>query len=90
MRILFIATGFAPYTFSENIVNSKLVMAFLAKGWEVDVISKKDEGATYTTHLEEEWGVLKPLIHELSYPVGGPLVRWWDTIACLSSRTAPA
>lgn len=42
MKILFIASGYLPYTFSENLCNAKLVYALQEAGWHVDVISKKD------------------------------------------------
>ena len=44
MKILFITIGFAPYSFSESLCNSKLVLAMQEKGWEIDVISRRDNG----------------------------------------------
>ena len=43
MRILYIASGYLPYTFSENLCNGKLVYAMKLNGWDVDVISRVDE-----------------------------------------------
>ena len=79
MKILFIATGFAPYSFSENIVNSKLVLAFLKEGWQVDVISRKDEGHSYSNNWDNEWKELQHLTHEVIYPIGNKFERFWDT-----------
>jgi glycosyltransferase involved in cell wall biosynthesis len=69
MNILFITTGFAPYEFSENIVNSKLVLAFLDEGWDVDVITKHDEGDTYSKDWGQPWESLSPHVTEVGYPV---------------------
>ena len=66
MKILFLATGFAPYLFSENIVNSKLVTIFLNKGLDVRVISKKDEGPIYGSDWSE-WKSLKNITYEITY-----------------------
>ena len=79
IKILFIATGFAPYSFSENIVNSKLVLAFLDAGWKVDVISRKDEGPTYSDRWDNEWSELQGITHEVTYPIGNKLERVLDT-----------
>lgn len=80
MKILFIATGFAPYSFSENIVNSKLVLAFLKTGWKVDVISRKDDGSVYSSNWDNEWKELQYLTHEIIYPKGNKLERLLDTL----------
>ena len=80
MKILFIATGFAPYSFSENIINSKLALAFLKAGWKVDVISRKDEGNAYSSNWDNEWKKLQHLTHEVVYPTGNKLERFWDTV----------
>ena len=67
MRILFIAPGYLPYTFSENLCNGKLVYALQEKGWEVDVISRIDEGPTYCSEWQEPWLPLKKHTYEISY-----------------------
>ena len=54
MNILLIG-GFLPYTFSENLCNGKLVYALQEAGIHVDVISRKDEGATYDKSWKEPW-----------------------------------
>jgi len=69
-RILMFAPGFAPYSFSENIVNSKLALAFKEHGWDVDVISRVDEGPLYDADWDEPWLPLKPLTHTVVYPPG--------------------
>lgn len=80
MKILFIASGFPPYMFSENIVNGKLVLAFQKEGWEVDVISKKDEGNIYSENWVEPFVSLKKNTHEVTYSKGKKLVRIFDLI----------
>lgn len=83
MRILFIAPGYLPYTFSENLCNGKLVYALQQNGWEVDVISRKDEGPTYCSEWQEPWLPLKEHTYEISYPVGNKVSRMADL--CYSS-----
>ena len=80
MRALLIATGYLPYTFSENLCNAKLVYALQEKGWEVDVISRVDEGNTYCTEWQEPWLCLKPNVYEVTYPVGNKVSRIWDLL----------
>jgi glycosyltransferase involved in cell wall biosynthesis len=89
MKILFIATGFAPYSFSENIINSKLILAFLKAGWTVDVISRKDEGDAYSTNWDNEWKELQPLTHEIVYPTGNKWERFYDTLISSLSMGIP-
>ena len=59
MKLLFIASGYLPYTFSENLCNAKLVYALQRHGCHVDVISKRDEGATYSAEWTEPWLALR-------------------------------
>ena len=80
MRILFITAGYLPYTFSECLCNAKLVFALQEKGWEVDVISKKDEGPTYCSQWQSPWLPLKAHTYEISYSAGGKLLRLFDII----------
>lgn len=77
-RILMFAPGFAPYSFSENIVNSKLVLAFKEHGWDLDVISRVDEGPLYDATWSEPWLPLKSLTHTVAYPPGNKIVRFLD------------
>ena len=78
MRLLLIASGFLPYTFSENLCNGKLVYAMYKKGWQVDVISKMDEGPAYSMEWTEPWLPLKENVHTVTYPIGGKLFRSCD------------
>jgi glycosyltransferase involved in cell wall biosynthesis len=68
MKILLFAPGFAPYAASENIVNSKLVLAMMRKGWHVDVVSKVDETPYYGDQWKEPWLPLRNITHEIAYP----------------------
>lgn len=80
MRLLLIAPGYLPYTFSENLCNGKLAYAMYRKGWQVDVISKKDEGPAYSTEWTEPWIPLKDNDTMLTYPVGNKLTQIYDTL----------
>ena len=80
MRALFIAPGYLPYTFSENLCNAKLVYALQKSGWEVDVISKVDEGPTYCKEWQEPWLDLRPHCYEVTYPVGNKVERFFDLL----------
>lgn len=73
-----IATGYLPYQFSENLCNAKLVYALQKAGYEVDVISKKDDGTTYDCEWKQEWLPLKHSSHTLSYPLGNKFERLID------------
>ncbi|HUX95278.1 MAG TPA: glycosyltransferase [Bacteroidales bacterium] len=57
-RILLITTGFAPYEFSEAIVNSKLVLVLKEAGHEVDVITRESK-QVYSTGWSELWEPLR-------------------------------
>jgi glycosyltransferase involved in cell wall biosynthesis len=61
-RILMITTGFAPYEFSEALVNSKLVLAFKENGYDVDVISR-ESNQTYYSDWSKLWSPLKQCVH---------------------------
>lgn len=80
MKALLIATGYLPYTFSENLCNAKLVYALQENGWEVDVISRVDEGNTYCTEWQEPWLCLQPNVYEVTYPVGNKFSRILDLL----------
>ena len=83
-RILMFSPGFAPYSFSENLVSSKLALAMLERGWQVEVISREDEGPLYGDHWTEPWLPLKRHTHEIRYDLGRPLIRYaqraWDSV----------
>jgi len=78
------APGFAPYAASENLVNSKLALAMINRGWDVSIISARDEGFNYGTDWVEPWLKLKQYTHEVTYEFGKPLnrvfQRLWSTI----------
>jgi len=57
-----ITTGFAPYEFSEAIVNSKLVLALKNAGHEVDVISRESK-QVYAANWTKIWDPLKASIY---------------------------
>lgn len=82
MKLLMITSGYLPYTFSENLCNGKLAYAMYRKGWQVDVISKEDEGPVYDKSNEwtEPWLPLKDRNITLTYPLGGKLTRLYDTL----------
>ena len=80
MRALLIATGYLPYTFSENLCNAKLVYALQENGWDVDVISRVDEGNTYCTEWQEPWLCLQPNVYEVTYPAGNKISRILDLL----------
>jgi len=77
--------GFAPYAASENLVNSKLALAMINRGWDVTVISARDEGFKYSSEWVEPWLRLEDRTHEISYDFGKPLNRFlqriWYSIA---------
>lgn len=75
-----IATGFLPYQFSENLCNAKLVFALREAGYEIDVISRHDEGCTYDSEWKTEWLPLKELTHTITYPIGNMSGRLIDVI----------
>lgn len=78
MKLLFIASGYLPYTFSENLCNAKLVYAMQKLGWQVDVVSKRDEGSTYSVEWSAPWLSLKEHTFEVGYPSGSLLWRVSD------------
>ena len=80
MKILFIATGFLPYLFSENLCNAKLVYALQKAGWDIDVISKPHELPSYGKGWSEPWLNLEPHTYEVSYKKGTTMVRFTDVI----------
>lgn len=90
MKLLFICTGFLPYTFSENLCNGKLVYALLKAGYEIDIISKKDEGPQYDSKWQEPWLPLMPLTHEVSYKNGSKFQRIIDILySCFTLHLLP-
>ena len=80
MKILFITIGFAPYSFSESLCNSKLVLAMQKEGWEVDVISRIDRGTNYSEIWTEPWMQLKDTTYYAEYPFGNKVTRIFDVM----------
>ena len=78
MKLLLITTGYLPYIFSENLCNAKLVHAFMQAGWEVDVISRTDEGVTYSAEWTEPWLSHKEHTYEVKYSRGNKIKRCFD------------
>jgi len=60
---------------SANINNSKLALAMLNRGWDVEVISQRDEGFTYDVAWVEPWTSLEPHTHVIPYEPCDPLTR---------------
>ncbi len=80
MRISFIAAGFPPYEFSENIVNGKLVLALIREGHKVVVVSRTDEGPVYNAEWRDPWLPLKDITNIITYPKGNRLTRLLDIV----------
>lgn len=82
-KILIFAPVFAPLANPEAFSNSKLALAFLEEGWEVDIISRNLVGNIdydYGSAWEEPWKALKKHTIELDYPLGNKIIRWSETI----------
>jgi glycosyltransferase involved in cell wall biosynthesis len=82
MKILFITIAFAPDEFSESIVNSKLVLAFKKAGHQVDVISRREFGPTYSSFWNEPWSSLRNDTTQINYDLGSKWRRFLDIIKC--------
>jgi len=80
MKALLITTGYLPYTFSECLCNAKLVYALQKNGWEVDVISRSDDGLSYSREWNEPWLCLRQNTYEITYPLGNSFSRFCDLI----------
>ena len=80
MKALLITIGYVPYAFSEALCNAKLVYALQHSGWEVDVISRVDDGHNYSTKWQEPWMCLKPHTYEMAYPLGNKVTRTLDLL----------
>ena len=80
MKALLLTTGYLPYTFSECLCNAKLVYALQENGWEVDVISRVNEGESYSTEWQEPWLCLQPNLYEVTYPMGSTFSRCSDSL----------
>lgn len=80
MKALLITIGYVPYAFSEALCNAKLVYALQQRGWEVDVISRVDDGHNYSTEWQEPWMCLKAHTHEIVYSLGNKITRTLDLL----------
>lgn len=81
-RILMFTPGFAPLANPEAIVNSKLVLAMLNAGWDVDVISRQYIGNIeydYGSRWVEPWLPLQTHTHEIEYDTISGAYRIGDT-----------
>jgi len=81
-RILMFSPAFAPLANPEAIVNSKLALAMLDAGWEVDIISRNLSSMTdydYGSVWISPWLQLKPHTHEIQYELGNKAKRFFDT-----------
>jgi glycosyltransferase involved in cell wall biosynthesis len=60
---------FAPYCYppagSEAIVTSKLLLAMIDAGWEIDVISQSDFGHYYPASKNGIWDPIKKIVHNI-------------------------
>jgi glycosyltransferase involved in cell wall biosynthesis len=84
-RALFFAPQFAPFANPEAFVNNKLVLAFMARGWHVDVLTRSYGGTVpydYGSVWTEPWLPLRNVAHEIKYHTGGALLKTADTIRC--------
>lgn len=80
MRILIIATGYAPYMFSEAICNAKLALALRQEGIEVDAITKTEHGPAYSNEWTTPWDQLQSSTTVIDYPLGSKLQRTADVL----------
>lgn len=77
------AVGFAPLANPEAIVNSKLALAFLDAGWEVDVVTRNLSGVCsydYGSDWVDPWLPLRPITHAPDYSSEGSVKRIIDTV----------
>ena len=80
MKLLMIAWGYVPYSFSEGLCNAKLNYALDEKGIEVTTISRVDTGNTYDKSWTSPWDKLKENTILIDYPRGNFLTRSCDII----------
>lgn len=46
----------------------------------MDVISRSDEGPTYSAEWVEPWTAIRDGVHEIKYSVGNKLIKGFDTL----------
>jgi hypothetical protein len=84
-RVLIFTPAFAPFGNAEAIVNSKLALALIESGWDVDIISRnlaKTSSYIYGSSWVEPWLPLRKHTFEISYKVGKKIFRTLDIIRC--------
>jgi len=84
--------AFAPFANPEAIVNSKLALAMLNAGWQVDVIARNYVGTSdydYGSSWVEPWLPLKIHTHEIQYEVGNNIKRLYDTFLSAGAMGFP-
>jgi glycosyltransferase involved in cell wall biosynthesis len=78
------APAFAPFANAEAIVNSKLALAMLEAGWDVDIISRNivdTSSYDYGSAWVEPWLRLKNITHEIdTQKICGSLRRYYVII----------
>lgn len=76
------APAFAPFANPEAIVNSKLALAFLKAGYDVDIITRnlsKESSYNYGSGWLSPWNMLKKHTHIIAYPHNTRLHGFVDT-----------
>lgn len=68
MRVLMIAPAYAPYFFSEALVNAKLGLAMQRAGWDVTVLTARNSGFVYSDSWSEPWQALESSRIEVPAP----------------------
>lgn len=82
-RVLMFAPAFAPFTNPEAIVNTKLALAFLEAGWQVDIVTRdlaNESSYNYHSGWAQHWLPLKSATHTVTYGVDGKIMRTLDTL----------
>lgn len=67
-RVLMFSPAFAPFANAEALVNSKLALAMIDAGWEIDVISRRLAGSSpidYGSGWDQPWTELRKFTHEI-------------------------
>jgi hypothetical protein len=83
MKILMFAPAFAPMNNPEAIVNGKLALAFLKKGWTVDVITRNSiTEYEYSQEIDEIWSPLKEFTYQIRVPQYKGIIRYFDLMKC--------
>jgi len=82
-RIVMMAPAFAPLGNPEAIVNSKLALAFLGAGWQVDVITRHCvTDYAYGREWEPLFEPLKVVTHQPAYRTGNRLRSHAAGVVC--------